>query len=99
MGSSTTSPTLSIPSDEDGPFEVREWIVSVLLAPPAICSDDEAEALARKFHGTGLDLKTASCGDLQSSSCLGPRAGLRVYERIDKSQGPVSKNAYHPCDY
>ena len=89
MDISNPSPTSSIPSDEDSPYEVRAWIISVLLCEPAICSDEEAEALAGKFHGCGLDLKTASCGDLQSASCLGPRAGLRVFERVDGSQGTV----------
>ena len=87
------TPALAIPLDGDGPFEVRAWIISVLLTPPAICSDEEAEALAGKFHGTGLDLKTATVGHLQSTSCFGKDGGLRVFERIENSQGTV-RSAY-----
>ena len=89
MDSSQQSPTTSIPSDEDRPFEVREWIASVLLEAPAVCSDEEADTIAGKFHGTGWDLKTATIGDLQSPSCLGIEGGQRVFERVDNSQGTV----------
>ena len=87
MDSVQPSPTHTIPADDDGPFEIRDWIVSVLLSSPAVCSDEEAESLAGKFHGTGLDLKTATIGDLQES--LGKIGGQRVHQKIEDSQGAV----------
>ncbi|KAK3066198.1 hypothetical protein LTS18_001918, partial [Coniosporium uncinatum] len=84
MPSATVDALHTIPGDDDGPFEVRAWITKVLLQYPPLCaSDEEAEKLAGKFHGSGLDLKNAAIGDLQADSSLGPAAGLRVFQRIE----------------
>ena len=90
------TPTAQLPLDDDDPFEVRTWIIAVLLSEPRLFSDDEAEEIAGKFHGTGLDLKTANIGELKATSCLGPIAGMRVHERVDRAQGGVSVHLAKP---
>jgi len=90
MPSATVDALHTIPGDDDGPFEVRAWINRVLLQYPPLCaSDEEAEKLAGRFHGSGLDLKNAAIGDLQADSSLGPAAGLRVFQRIENASSAV----------
>ena len=64
----------------------------MLLTPPPLCSDDEAETLAGKFPGTELELKAATIGELQSPSCPDTDGRLRNLGRMVNSRDAVVRH-------